>query len=598
MADTYKQVIPTANRKKNNKNYSFDHVTSQPFMCGMPIAVREVVPNMDLKINLESFVRLNPLVKPTFGRARVNNRCFFVPMRTIMPRFNEFIQSEPIFSIVDGQYGMQIKTMLVTNDVLLNSVVYGSSGGNVNNYDISCAQSGNVNYLLLSSQGKWILKLLTSLGYKINMDDRDLTEYSALPILAFAKVMIDWYYPSQYINSSLVSGLQRLFLNDSLQSVYLNLSDLLSISLLCGCVCYDDSLYVDAWDRPTAPNSGAESIYNIPDITLPSGVTQNSSGIQSASAKNNLGNNTPYASAPTSSQPNNVSSITQYQHDILKALTDYTTRHRLSGVRAVDRYFAEYGINLSSEIMKRSILLGSDTYNINFGDVMSHSDTYDSNSNSGAVLGDYSGKGVGYGQHQFTYNLGQEFGYVIVINSVVPEVGYYQGINRINKHTDILDFWHADFDGLGVQAVAADEVFVSNDYNLAFTNTTIHSKVFGFVPRYAEYKAAPSLMTGIFGMPNANRDITAFTFMRDLKGNFNAVTDIQHDWLFVIGNDSNQFNRIFYNDGAGKEIPENFLFIHHFEISQSDETSPLYDTYDFKEVERAVEMHTQAAKVN
>lgn len=600
MADTFKQVIATANRKKTTKQFSFDHITTQDFMRPMPIVCKECVPNQEVNLALESFVRLNPMVKPTFGRARVYNRAFFVPFRTIFPRWNEFLASEPIYSMVDSQYGLQTSVPVLQNNNLLGILISLSTAGTSTDYDISYLDSNNVvKYLKLGPTAHFAMRLFYGLGYKINWNENDTEQYSAMPLLAFVKVMLDWYYPSQYINSSAVQTLTPYLQSDSLSARVIPETVIGNMVTVCNFCSYNDSLYVDAWDRPVAPNNGVESQYSVPDITLPTGLTQTSQSISAASADNVTSNGTPISRAVAGSYNNNVSSFTQYQHDILKALTDYTTRHRLSGVRAVDRLLAEYGINLSSEIMKRSILLGNDEYNIQFGDVMSHTDTYDANNNTGAVLGDYSGKGIGYGNHVFNYKLGNEFGYLMVINSVIPDVQLYQGVNRQNKHKTVLDFWHADFDGLGVQAAAADEVYMPDfEYKATKSLPTLHTKVFGFVPRYAEYKSYPSVLNGLF-MLNGNTDVKAYSFMRDLEGLYAnvGVSGIQHGIDFVMGTDAGYYNRIFYSHDF-KGVNNNFIFIHHFECEQTDETSPLYDTYDFKEVERAVEMHTQAAKVN
>ena len=106
---------------------------------------------------------------------------------------------------------------------------------------------------------------------------------------------------------------------------------------------------------------------------------------------------------------------------------------------------------------------------------MSTSDTV--NGNAGEQLGAYAGKGISYGNGHFDYQT-NEFGMFITVCSIVPKVGYFQGIDRTVKHLSKLDFYCPEFDNLGVTATAADELYLpqqwSSDYN------QVNNTIFGY----------------------------------------------------------------------------------------------------------------------
>lgn len=590
--------IPTAKHPITEKPaLDATHITTQGFLQPQPIFIKECVPNQRFDVTCESFTRLNPMPVPTFGRARVNNRAFFVPMRTIMPHFNEFIEAEPVFHNATLSFGLIAGVPVINNtDFVSWFNNFGATQSSASDpYDY--IDDSNVKYFF-NNKGRFAYKLLLSLGYQVFFDQTYSREWSALPLLAFSKVFLDWMYPSQYANDSVASAVQAL-LNSDAPAIQFTDGDFDDIVNLCMYCTYDDDYFVSAWDRPVAPNSGAEHSVAMIDVTN----NQHYLGVTNDNANPALPYPTPIQ--PTNGTPhvaselgNDVSYgvITQYVIDTLKSLTDYTKRHQMAGVRAVDRYLAEYGINLSSEIMKRSIYLGADTFDINFMDVMSMSDT---SASGGDVLGSYAGKGIGYGRKQFSYDLGQEFGYFIIVNSIIPDVGYYQGIDKsVVGHVTAMDFYHGDFDNQGVQAIAKEELYMPVNANTNF-DASYPSQVFAFIPRFAEYKVLRSRLSGLYTYHSSNLGMDAYYLYRDCSANVPAA--IGHDINFVRGKDYDQYNRMFYGYDASTEIIEDqFNFIHHFTLKSFDDLLPLWDTYEFHDEDKhaKVNIHPNGSKLN
>ena len=83
--------VNTAIENRTKLDLGCDHITTANFMQYNVAWCKELVPKEKISVNMETFTRLNPMPVPTFGRAKINNRAFFVPFRTIFPAWNDFI---------------------------------------------------------------------------------------------------------------------------------------------------------------------------------------------------------------------------------------------------------------------------------------------------------------------------------------------------------------------------------------------------------------------------------------------------------------------------------------------------------------------------
>lgn len=602
-----KTSIPVSVPGKTRKFYTQDHLTTHSFMQPRPIFCREYVPGRNMQVKLDSFVRCNPLPVPVFGRAKVHNRAFFVPFRTVMPDFNDFYTNTP-FSYSTGagiSTNIPSSVYFIRNNSFINYFIDSIGGpsallvaGTQASHDITVYDygvSGSAQYLNFTPLGIQIITLLESLGYKINWLLNDSQPLSAMPLLCFAKVMLDWYYPSAYVGDSMWNAVNGFFRN-AVPNKELVEDDLQFLINVCMSITYNPDYLVNAWDNPVGPNNIASGLserkITINDITNDNNnnlAVSNDSDI-AYPTNNKPSNGTPFVgsnNAGNTALPFGV--LTQYTLDALKSLTDYTKRHQLSGVRSLDRYLSELGINLTAEIMARSMYLGSQEFDLEFYDVFSHADT---ENQGGSPLGAYAGKGNAYGSnHVFDFDNGQEFGMFIVVNSIIPEIGYYQGSHRETLHVNALDFYHADFDHMAVQPISCREVYVTQDANLSVAGggvdhgNGLNSQIFGFAPKYIEYNTPQDLQTGLYRIRTRSKLLPLYSLMRDLSFyEGSPLNRMKHNIGFVKGEDGVQYNRIFYVE-KGNEHEDQMNAIHHFEVTQTDSTLPAYDTYEFNHVD-------------
>lgn len=698
------------------------HVTTMDFFQLVPLLCREVVPNDDMTINVRSAVRMMPMPFPTYGSIKFHNRAFFVPYRTIMEGWNEFIEdsnyysssgavrigSVPYFTndqlcqvlldysgIIGEQFYWRPAADQKTWEVLVDNtgkvVTYSFSSGYYSHLCFTRSSQGNiyasgvniisgsvvagfmavsclefgfsnlgtatyqnvsgVKYLLFdttsyaeginfsfqvttdfgsveyqggfspitisgvvyslapvsetpfddiafdfkwqgvphrfTNDGRYAYNLLLRLGYRVNFTNSlnsstgeyeftSTKQLSAGKLLAFVKVYLDWYTPSQYAESNTLQG---LFVGTATSGRHITNAELISIFSEVRFSCYNRDYFTSAWQNPSGPNvndSSVEFTDTAVEANLSSRIINTNEQYSAGSS-----NGTPTLVNSLSSgigvrpYPNNIS---YYIIESLRALTNFTRRHQLSGFRVVDRYLAEHGVKLDDSQLRRSQNLGSHMYDARIQDIMSTADT------TGAALGDFAGKGLAFTDddepHVFHLQSGEkEYGFLILIASVVPNTGYVQGIMRENLHLHRLEFFHGDFDNLGTQAIRRDELF--GDAGLArvddpseVATTTGDDAIHGFAPRFIEYKIGYDFLTGDFAIPSRRAGMDAFHLFRL----FPDAPTSSVDRSFTIG-EQEQYDRIFNNTNSQYD---HFYCVNDISIDSQRCMKSVTDVYDFE----------------
>lgn len=281
---------------------------------------------------------------------------------------------------------------------------------------------------------------------------------------------------------------------------------------------------------------------------------------------------------------------TAYILNMLDKVQDYVTRNRIAGYRPVDRFLARFGIHLDYKETNRALYLGSSRIPIKIEAVTSSSDTFNSTSADGAPLGYQGGQGKGYQlSDKFEYK-SSEFGYLICVSSVTPHVGYYMGTQKENQHISPLDFYTPEFDGAGVQAISFSELFnaVRSSQQAADleSDNLSHDSIFGYVPRFAEYKVGNDVVSGDFRSARNYLSFQGFHLMRqptdefryNVHGEFVDDSHFYHDLDFVMQTDSSDYLRIFTNK---LDTSDHFVIINHAEVHATRPMLSIVDGVEF-----------------
>lgn len=570
MANLNKIDVPIAVEHKTKLDLSCDHITTMDFMTTQPVNYRHMIKTEHISINAESKVRPAPIEVPVYGMLRQNLRYFFVPYRLVFPNWDAFY-NDVIASNVSSS-SLVAEPPLLPNDELVTMFMPNQYGLSLQvNVQANSDFTFGGNYYAFTRNGRFLYKILRSLGYEVIWTRTQAVSYNALALLAYVKVYIDWYANSQYLNSIDVLLFERLIkYNDPTNRLMLSSADVFALLSLIRNVVYDtEDYYVNAWDNPVSPNSGQFTSFGFTDPTATGG----------AYVFTNVNGSPEMAINPA--YPQSVG--TTYIHEALKRLTDFQKRHALAGARSIDRVLAQYGVITDSLKQSRSIYIGNQSLNIDIGSVYATADSSDSGGNSSRT-GDYSGAGYGQGSGTIDFTADEE-GILLCIASIIPAGRMVQGYDRNNMHINKTDFFVPEFDSLGVQAIEKGEVYVSHDDNFAAADTD-YQGVFGFTGRYAEYKRPKSFLTGDISIPSAIVGGNAWHLFRLFNdNNFVNVAGISHGLQFTRGQDASQYYRIFQYT---KDQYEPFYCFIHFNVAAFAPCRPLFESYEFESESKKV----------
>lgn len=569
--------IPLGAKPKHKFPLHRSHPTTASFMQFHVAMARELAAHSTYKGNHQTFIRTIALKKPLLTSIQVHNTALFVPFRTVWEPFSDFITDVPhnqpagtgIINNVPLLYNAQVWQFLTSN--ACSSVV--SSGA----FDFTYGGNNRK----FTAFGRYVYSTFVQLGYKWNPTAKDDYSKSALPLLCLAKAYIDFYFPSGYAHYGVyatIDGIMQRHVTYNLTA-----AELATIFSAIWLVSYDSDYFVSAFDNPAGPNTGTSSLnFSILDATN----YTNAVLVENGSATDFQGNPNGTPSIPIASGDN----LTQYNLDTLHRLESYVRRHQLAGSRSLERYLADWGVVLSADKLRRCIKLEESKFPFQVGEVMSMSDTLDGNGD-GAQLGDYAGRAVAYdGDLNFEFST-DEFGYLFVISTIIPQVGYTQGIDRFVNHKTKLDFL-SSFDGVGTQPITQEELFVGLK-----RSSNGENKIFGFTGRSAEYKTVKDVLSGTFLFPSVRQGLLGWETMRLFSDETtDAEFDLSHSLDFMLGGDAIQFNRIFLDDDS---MDDPFVLIHRDNFELIQPAVQLFDIYEWDDPDRpAIKMQANGVKTN
>lgn len=589
--------VPISASKANKFDLSSRHIGTTNFGELKPIYCESVIPSDRFSLDVQSFTRLDPMPAPSMAEMFVHTRCFFVPYNTIFHGFSEFINNTRNVNAAASLQNFKVPYMLETvvcgafKDAALSSTVTNNDA-----YDLrivnSYASSGapQFTYHKLTVQGRRIYNILTSLGYNFTFDDEKNSQakYSLLPLISFCKVYLDWYVPSKYwlsdpsiiwlrqfanLDFDNLSAVPSLFLNNgSIKQETLIKLFQIDFSVFFTQDYFSNCLLTPFGNENTMPNWNDVE----PDISV------------SDNAKNQV-----------NSDGNVGSYVYQTTSDVLTAF-DLKTVGQLQKIinkgMVIDQKVQDYlrvtfGVEPSTDALRISKYVGHFADTIKVGDVMSNADTMSANGNTGAVLGQFAGRGLGYQQGHFTFSAGANYGLVLVLQDIVPTPFYFQGVPNYVTAVDRLDFFTPEFDSLCSAPVPIQRLF--NDQPLANYDT-----VFGYLPQYSEYKVGHDVLSGNFRLHSVNADLSPWYQSRKLPfidtptGQIPSNVTIGSSFAKALwSNRLNDFNSIFYSDGS---VADPFYQIHDIKVTCYRKAKSLieqmFDDDDYKDGSTNVEL--------
>lgn len=154
--------------------------------------------------------------------------------------------------------------------------------------------------------------------------------------------------------------------------------------------------------------------------------------------------------------------------------------------RDIEAYFRKYGIRNMDARLQRSETIGG------FAETMQISDVIATDAGN---LGKQGGHALGYAKRRAFKHYAPEWGVIITMAYLRPRAQYVGGIPRHFLKRDMLDFYQKEFESIGYQPIYKSEIGISRG-NPKLPADEDLLDIFGYEPRYEEYRSEQSMVTG------------------------------------------------------------------------------------------------------
>lgn len=578
--------------KTHDVNTTADWGFMAPTLCD------EIVGGSKISFQANTFARLSPLVAPTFGRAIVKHYGYFVPIRDVQMNF-ENLMSGTIYNGGNSSYiPTQVATcklnvlaaqLLSQSDV--TAYLWYSDRGEINrtpvaNYDgvkaeyqslmvslglltpytqlsskvVSDVTPEGADYLIktptyiicvrYTRAMRHLRKVFMGLGYQININNPELV--SILPLLAYYKGWFDLFAVKRENNWQNTNAYKLIQL--------VSFSNLLDVSnqysFIKFCKDLEDCYYVE---NPNYFTAHLDSMNKMMTSSVGMNVTTGyNDGTHTYDVIIADKNSVPHIN---SGQLNNPVAIRMAQ-----IMLKWVNRNTAIGQR-IAQYFAAHGLG-DVDANKDVDFIGACSFNCDFDDVMSTSDTMVKGTDTGSSLGEYAGQGSASGQSdRFTYHA-RSTGFFIVYTTVVPRCGFVQGLSGFLHHRTRFHFFNPEFEATFMQVTPKSDVFGSVDTNI--NNSQYIGGNFGVIPNYSEYKYRNNYCGGDISLRSTRSSMLPYVLDRWFTPSDIVVTGEDEDFWYVD-----------VHEGLTPQVNDEMRFIGKSELyGNFDRIFQQYDQFD------------------
>lgn len=449
-------------------NLSYDNKLSMRMGKLIPVHIQEVVPGDRFTMSSEAMLRLMPMLAPIMHKVDLFFHNFFVPNRILWANWEKYITGGESIATVPPAFP-------VFDDLSL------SLGG------VAIAPSSIWNYLGLPA------------GVSIS------SPISAIPVAGYQRIFYEFYrdqnldvFDPVMLNDGPQSGLNFAYYNELRDRAWEH--DYFTSCLpfaqkgaaiempanITGLdVAYRDPVALNAIWRDA---SGAPGAY---DSLIGTGNLAGGAPPGVSSFYHSVGG-FPTPTEEAFYDPGDTLFIDESNVSIGATINDLRTAFSLqkwleknarAGSRYIETILAHFGVQSSDKRLQRPEYLGGSSATLQISEVLQTSST-----DATTAQGNMAGHGVSVtGGFQHSYRC-EEHGYIHTILSVRPKTAYYQGVPKHFRKFEREEFYWPDFAFLGEQEVLKGE--------LGWRNASSDDDVFGYIPRYSEYRYNPSRVAG------------------------------------------------------------------------------------------------------
>lgn len=482
--------IPAPKVPRNVFNLSRYCSLTMPYQRVCPTAVQEIIPGDKFFWSAEVFARLQPMIAPVMTDQKISLHAFFVPLRTVNSHFAEFMFNNKAGNYTDVLPYAQLGKLYGCIFRLNNAGIKTVAADVIRLFD----------YIGLPFSYRSATDLNTFINNWLS-DNQPLSastiRVNLCPFFAYTKVWSEYFRDENLVEDPF--EVWKSYNYGDVFSLVGDQSQFIDYTVNAQRTARFAECFLQlrprAWqhDRFTSSLPFAQ---RGPDVLLPVtgtfDVTQDGPG---------LDGNVEWDGTTGNLKVDLVGSGTYEDLDFFGDITgisttinDFRRAERLQrwyenssrgGTRPNEATLAHFGVRTPDATLDRAEFLGGNMQPIVVSEVAQTSETTQS-----SPQGSLAGKGSSYKSGTVFKRFFSEHGFVFVFASALIRPAYWQGVPRVFSRMQRDEYYWPEFALLGEEPVFDKELFVD-------ANTT-EDGVFGYVPRYADYKSALPEVHGDF----------------------------------------------------------------------------------------------------
>jgi len=461
------ETVKTAGAPRSTFDLSHNVKFSMKQGTLTPVMAMEIVPGDHIKGSVDSLIRFAPLIAPVMHRYKSSIHYWFVPYRLVWPNWQKFITS----TMADDT--PVLPTLICAGSGNKAGSLYDYLGGGV------ADEEGVVNvtvnalhfaaYQMIYNEKYRDQNLIDPVNYIL--DDGDNTDNASELVQLRRRA---WEH--DYFTSCLPFAQKG-------DTVDIPVGDFTDVPVEfdltsghSGRFRRSDGLNFTGEDDKTVGANTATSTVQHPDMYLRD--TSDGSDPQAAVYDPNG-----TLLARTSELMAEAATINNLR--LAVQLQKYFEAAARGGTRYYEWVKSMFGVTPSDARFQQPEFLGGSVSNVVVSEVLQNSET------SETPQGNMAGHGYSIGSGKQFSRYFEEYGVVIGIMNVQPEPAYQQGMPRSFSRRLPTDFYNPYFANLGEQEVLTREIFCTG-------LPQFDDVLFGYNPRFSEYKYMPSRSAGQF----------------------------------------------------------------------------------------------------
>jgi len=447
----------------------------------IPVSIVEAIPGDRFSYNNKTFVRLTPMVAPAMTEMDVTTITGFVPWRLIWENSQKFFaepvpnENTPVMPHFENQ-----------------PIMVGSLGDYLGlpTADVYDETTGGI-------REQYMKNLPVRMSTPAVPTGAGIDWFSAGPYAAYQKFFNDWfrdenlYNNGQEIDWKLTDGVNNFSAFDVLRkrawrhdyftsalpfaqkgdAVEIPLANFSDVSVRMNPTSQPTGWFVQSTNGSAVPSGNLETSAN--------GTDRTRLGVNSASSDMKLD---PMGNLiADTSQLSQDAAVTINTLRWAEKLQVFLEKNARGGTRYTEIVRQHFGVRSSDARLQRAEFLGFSVNPITISEVLQTTPTTDGTT----PLGEMGGHGIAYGGSKHVNYFAEEHGFFITFMSIRPKSSYSQGISRMWSRKSPLDFAWPTFAQLGEQEILNREIYYRRD---SLQQDPANDEVFGYIPRYAEYR--------------------------------------------------------------------------------------------------------------